>query len=71
MEQIVEEYIFIDNIKDFYQLKAATAMAWAFKLSSGDNKIDKNSVFIFANVSGKINDLYRNYINQLYHIIFY
>ena len=56
----IEEYIFIDNIQDFYQLKANTTTTWASKFSCSYKKIDENSVFVFANVSDKINRMVFN-----------
>ena len=70
----IEEYIFIDNIQDFFQFKAATTTSWAFKFSGSNNKIDENSVFIFANVSEKINRMIFNKsdlkkISKIYQLI--
>ena len=72
--QKIEEYIFIDNIQDFFQFKAATTTSWAFKFSGSNNKIDENSVFIFANVSDKINRMVFNKsdlkkISKIYQLI--
>jgi len=70
----IEEYIFIDNIQDFYQLKANTTTTWASKFSCSYKKIDENSVFVFANVSDKINRMVFNKsdlkkISKIYQLI--
>ena len=70
----IEEYIFIDNIQDFYQLIANTTTTWASKFSGSYKKINENSVFVFANVSDKINRMVFNKsdlkkISKIYQLI--
>jgi hypothetical protein len=46
----IEEYLFIDDINDLFTLKQATTTSWGLKFSN-NNKVDENSIYIFALVS--------------------
>ena len=43
----LEEYLFIDDIRDLFSIKGATTTSWGVKFSY-KNKPDENSIYIFA-----------------------
>ena len=46
----LEEYLFIDDIRDLFSIKGATTTSWGVKFSY-KNKPDENSIYIFALVN--------------------
>ena len=64
----IEEYLFIDDINDLFTLKQATTTSWGLKFSN-NNKVDENSIYIFALVSNDFKKMVFNK-NDLKMIIF-
>ena len=69
----IEEYLFIDDINDLFILKQATTTSWGLKFSN-NNKVDENSIYIFALVSNDFKKMVFNkndlkMIKKLYELI--